>query len=235
MTQSSYLKCHADTLFAQNAEGDLTLVNDWQQASQAPLFYLARGRTGKIYRFHASVPIAVRQEILPLVAEEPTNPQQLPIFADRYTRLLSKAMDIGASRFGPAYCFTDEVRVDQGAEIVAITPENSHVLALHLSDWLPDVAYEQPMLAWVESGSALGVCSSVRLTHEAAAAGVEVTPAARQRGIGRAVVQAWAGAVQEAGKIAMYSTSSDNVASQNLAASLGLSYLGSDFHISASA
>jgi hypothetical protein len=46
------------------------------------------------------------------------------------------------------------------------------------------------------------------------------------------VVKAWAQAVQQLGKIALYSTSSDNEASKHLAASLGLPLLGTDFHLS---
>lgn len=73
---------------------------------------------------------------------------------------------------------------------------------------------------------------SISPTATAKAAGLEVVEAARQRGIGMELAKSWASRVMDEGKIAMYSTSSDNIASQGVAARLGLRFLGTDFHVS---
>ena len=73
---------------------------------------------------------------------------------------------------------------------------------------------------------------SISPTATAKAAGLEVVGAARRRGIGMELAKSWASRVMDEGKIAMYSTSSDNIASQGVAARLGLRFLGADFHVS---
>ena len=108
MTQSSYLKCHADSLFVQDANGDLTSVNNWQGGAEAPLFYLARGKSASICRFHESVPASLREQLLALVAEETGSPLQAPIHAQAYEQILGSYTSIKPPRHGPAYCFAKQ-------------------------------------------------------------------------------------------------------------------------------
>jgi hypothetical protein len=46
------------------------------------------------------------------------------------------------------------------------------------------------------------------------------------------VVAAWAEAVRRSGALPLYSTSSDNLASQSVATKLGATPFGVDFHVS---
>ena len=71
----------------------------------------------------------------------------------------------------------------------------------------------------------------MRITAAAHEAGVETLPALRRRGHAVNEVAAWADAVRRTGAAPLYSTSWDNVASQNVAAKLGLSLFGVDFHV----
>lgn len=236
MTQNPELVEHVHSLFLQNPAGDLTQVNDWRRERQAPLFYLGRPEKGDgepICLFHESIPALVREEILEKVKAEPQRSDLIPESADQLAIILSEVTEISEPWFGPAFCFNPMPLTGSSDEIILVTEQNANMLEAHLSDWLPDVSYEQPMFAWVEQGEAVGVCASVRTSSHAMAAGVDVCEHARRRGIGRQLVKAWGQAVQDLGKIAMYSTSFDNIASQNLAKSLGLKYLGTDFHISA--
>jgi predicted GNAT family acetyltransferase len=101
-----------------------------------------------------------------------------------------------------------------------------------LPEWIPDVPYQQPFVAVIVDGQAVAVCASVRITDAAHEAGVETLAAHRRKGYAVAVVSAWASAVEKMGALPLYSTSVENVASQSVAARLGLSQYGADFHIS---
>jgi predicted GNAT family acetyltransferase len=70
------------------------------------------------------------------------------------------------------------------------------------------------------------LCFCSRLTNSAAEAGLRTEADHRRRGYGAAVTAAWAYQVVATGMVAFYSTSSDNLASQAVAARLGLRPIG---------
>ena len=86
-------------------------------------------------------------------------------------------------------------------------------------------------MAMVENGHAVSVCASVRIAKAAHEAGVESLPAYRRKGHAVDAVAGWANEVRKTGAIPLYSTSWDNAASRGLAAKLGLSMFGVDFHV----
>jgi hypothetical protein len=130
---------------------------------------------------------------------------------------------------GPAYWFANDFTVAQ--EPVPITEHNSYLLEGGLQAWIPDVPYQQPLFSMIAAGQAAAICASVRISAAAHEAGVETLPAYRQKGCAVAVVSAWAGAVEKMGALPLYSTSLENIASQKVAARLGLSQYGADFHV----
>ena len=87
-------------------------------------------------------------------------------------------------------------------------------------------------MAVIVDGQAAAVCASVRITDAAHEAGVETLEGYRRKGYAVAVVSTWASAVEKMGVLPLYSTAVENVASQKVAARLGLSQYGADFHIS---
>ena len=74
----------------------------------------------------------------------------------------------------------------------------------------------------------MAVCCSSRVTGRAAEAGVNTLEGYRGRGYAPAAVAAWAAAVRASGRLPLYSTSWDNVASQGVARKLGLVLYGAD-------
>lgn len=222
---------HIEALFTHTDEGDLDRVNDWRGERGAPLFYLGRDFERRYVRFHKDVSPEARDQINRALSGETVLFSAPPEHSERYVEILQQNESVDV-RFGPAYWFADKVQLQDNPEIVQITAQNQSQLEPKMPDWLPDVDFEQPMMGWLESGEFIGVCGSVRTSDFAVAAGLEVIPSARCQGIGYQLTEAWAAQVQQLGKIALYSTSSDNSASQGVARRLGLALLGSDYQIS---
>ncbi len=208
-------------------------MNDWRGEREAPLFYLGRSKQHQYLKFRHDVTLKVRSELERLAKSETGDFRQLPLNHQEFLERLgpnSKSLQISQ---GPAFWF-DYPAANHDAQIVQLTAEHRPATQKLMSDWLDDIEHEQPMMGWLEDGKVLGICASVRKNDEAMAAGLEVAPSARRRGLGIRLTQAWAAKVQAMGKIAMYSTSEDNAASRGLAAKLNLPLLGSDFQISES-
>jgi RimJ/RimL family protein N-acetyltransferase len=74
-------------------------------------------------------------------------------------------------------------------------------------------------------------CYSSRVGRRADEAGVETPAEHRGRGYAPIAVAAWARRVQAQGKLALYSTSWENRASQRVAAKLGGRLYGEDWHV----
>jgi len=89
----------------------------------------------------------------------------------------------------------------------------------------------QPCVAIVADGRLASLCFSSRNTPIAAEAGVNTLEEFRGRGYAPAVVAAWGQAVRAEGRIPLYSTSWDNLASRSVARKLGLVLYGADFSI----
>jgi predicted GNAT family acetyltransferase len=85
-----------------------------------------------------------------------------------------------------------------------------------------------PCFAVVRDGAAVSVCFSARIGSLAAEAGVDTRPDHRGRGFAANVTAAWAAAIQVSGRIPLYSTSWDNLASQGVAHRLQLTLFGAD-------
>ena len=104
-------------------------------------------------------------------------------------------------------------------------------------DWLRE-GWEgyAPVAAVVADGRAVSVCFSSRLTSRVAEAGVETAEPFRGRGYATRAVAAWAHAVRAGsprdsaggGRLPLYSTSWENLASQAVARRLGLRLYGVD-------
>jgi RimJ/RimL family protein N-acetyltransferase len=125
------------------------------------------------------------------------------------------------------------------AILTRITRENSHVLrglgwdldASTLEISAQEFEARGPLMVAIVDGVAVSACFCARLTARAAEAGVETVEAYRGRGYAPAVVAAWAHAVRAIGRIPLYSTSWDNLASQAVARKLGLIQYGTDLSL----
>ena len=152
-----------------------------------------------------------------------------PVTVERFVHCLARRGAVLKTWTGPAFRFPDEL--PRAGPTVHVTQANAEVLRPYFEDWLGDVSDDVPMVAVLKNGIAVSLCSSVRLTAGADQAGVETHPDLRGHGYGATATVAWAMAVRELGRIPLYSTSWDNLASRALARSLSLVQFSADLHI----
>jgi len=222
------LKMHVQTLYVHDESSRLLCINDWNRGT-APRFYLGRTQQGNIWRFRSDLPEEFSLKLASLCQSEPATISDRPIYEAEYLRILSAHSPIKQIWFGPAYYFADSILTSP--EPIPIHINNSFFLRDELQDWIPDVPYQQPFVAIIVGGIAVALCASVRISSTAHEAGVETASFHRRKGHAVKVVSAWAGAVKALGAVPLYSTSIENLASQKVAARLGLIRYGLDFHI----
>jgi RimJ/RimL family protein N-acetyltransferase len=224
------MKLHIDALYTHDARGRLVSVNE-PGDKPAPRVFLGRTSAGHLLRMRADVPDALVDELAALVEAEPHHAPlaQRPHCGDAIEALLSSRAPIERVWTGPAYCI-DADALPKPRNTVRVTAEDTQLLRT-FPDWRDEVRLREPFMVAVEAGRAVALCCSVRITAAAHAAGVETLPDARRRGYAAQVVTAWAKEVASLGALPLYSTSSDNVASQGVARRLGMHRIGLDFHV----
>lgn len=230
MTPPELMRLHVEALFRHDARGRLLDVNQWD-GGLAPRFFLGRTNGGNLWRFRHDLDEATVAALTALCKQEPVlePPPPLPVLARSYASLL--ATPAGTRTYtGPACVLPTDLAAPQ-QPTVALSVSDRAQLVGELAAWRDDLVHRQPVLGALHDGHVVALCASVRITASAHEAGVETLAANRQRGHGIAVVAAWARAVQASGAVALYSTSTDNVASQRLAARLGATCFGVAYHI----
>jgi hypothetical protein len=131
---------------------------------------------------------------------------------------------------GPACRFPDDISASE-REVIPVTAANDDLVRPLFPILADDLPWRQPCLALLDDGHLASVCFSARNTPIAAEAGVDTCQGFRGRGYAPAVVAAWARAVRQEGRIPLYSTSWDNLASRSVARKLGLVLYGADLSI----
>lgn len=230
MTDSELMRRRVEAQFRHDERSRIVSINQ-RDGGVAPRFYLGRTSAGALCRFRDDLPDDLADELRQRCEDEPVANAfaQMPVHYDEYVRLLSTHAPVQRIWSGPAYWF--RANVTPTRQPVAIREENADLLRGGFEDWLPDIAHRQPFMAMIEDGQAVSVCASSRITDAAHEAGVETLPEHRRKGHAVNVVAGWASAVRQLGADPFYSTSWENVASQNVATRLGLSAFGVDFHI----
>lgn len=221
------MQARAAAMYAHDPQGRITAVNQWD-GGLVPRFHLFVTAAGALWRFRRDVPQSLADSIACYAASERLS-AQTPAHDARYRALLAAHAPIERLRCGPAFVFPEDFASD--AVATPIDESNAHLLKGGLEPWRPDVPHRRPFMASLEDGRAAAVCVSARIGAAAHEAGVETDPAYRRRGHAVRAVAAWGKAVQALGLAAYYSTTWDNLASQAVAARLGLVRIGTDYSI----
>ncbi len=227
------LEIRVDALFTHDPDGRIRRVNE-PGGDRAPRFFFGRTRAGVLWRFRHDVPVETARNLEQLAAEEPVRDdlRAEPRSMDAMLAALREDQEIRWVESGPAYRFPDELPVP--VNVTRITRSELHLLRRMVPD-LEEMAgafeAREPRVAVVEDGDAVSLCYSARLTSRAAEAGVETLDGYRGRGYAGAAVAGWAHAIRAMGRIPLYSTSWDNLASQAVARKLGLVQYATDLSV----
>ena len=230
-THLELMQYHVEADFTHDAHACLLRVND-AGAVPAPRFFLGRTAEGDLLRFRHDLGQDARRA-LEAAVESHTRPGRsfdAPIDPAPYQEILARLAPVESTWTGPAFRFPIELPVPAG--VARISEATAHVLHPFFEEWLSDVRLCQPMFALTVDGQAASLCCSVRQTSMAHEAGIETAAPFRGRGYAARVAVAWARAVNDAGRVALYSTSWTNEASRGIARTLALTLFGSDLHIS---
>jgi RimJ/RimL family protein N-acetyltransferase len=131
---------------------------------------------------------------------------------------------------GPAYVLGEDLPLDDRAREITAAEASQWT---EIYPWL-EIEFEAvaPVAIAFEAGQPAAICHSPRgVTALAAEAGVETIERFRGRGLATAAVACWARAIQRRGRLALYSTSWDNKASQEVARRLSARMYGEDWHV----
>lgn len=232
MTDLQFLALQIDTLFLVDRAGRLQSLNE-PGAPPAPRFFLGRTSRGCLWRARADLPADLLRRLTPLCRAAPR--RSLPTRQSAQDQAIRAALAAHAPMTdeyrGPAYWLPQVTHVPP--DVLLLSAE--HAQLVHdtfpwLVSWLADPA-NGPVAAVVEHGRAVSVCFCSRLTRQAAEAGVHTLEACRGNGYATAAVAGWAAAMQQSQRIALYSTSWENQASQGVAKKLGAVRYGEDWSI----
>ncbi len=233
MSDLQLLELHVHALFTHDRNGRIREINE-PRGDPAPRFFLARGRTGNLWRLRHDLPEETARRIDELAAAEPVGDDlsREPRNVHAFLALLAEVGEMPLVDSGPAYRFPDELPASHG--VTRLMPSHLHLLRSMISDperTVREWAEREPWVGVIEDGIVVSVAYSARLTDPAAEAGVETLAAYRGRGHATAVVAEWARAVRATGRVPLYSTSWDNLASQAVARKLGLVHYGTDLSL----
>lgn len=226
----SLIELQLEVLLARDDSGRLTATRD-PAPRPAPRLFLGRSAQGNVWAVRADVAAGLRAELEDLCRAEPKlaapGPELLPACRARVHELLAP---VESEHRGPAYLLPDALPRDARAREVSI---DSRAEWLEAFPWLAhELLAVSPVAIAFEAGQPAAVCHSPRgCTPFAVEAGVETLQPFRGRGLATAAVACWARAVQRSGRLALYSTSWENAASQALARRLGARIYGEDWHL----
>jgi RimJ/RimL family protein N-acetyltransferase len=230
------MQIHLSALYRHDDRHRLVAVNEPGKPRPddplPPRLFLGRTRAGNVWRFRHDLPESLIVELEAMLSTEPVTadlsrpPRCLPAVQ----ATLSRAAPLTGTWSGPAWRFPDEISASEH-EVISVTTENDDLVRPVFPVLADDLPWRQPCLAIVADGRLASLCYSARNTPIAAEAGVDTLEEFRGRGFAPAVVAAWARAVRNEGRIPLYSTSWDNLASRSVARKRGLILYGADLSI----
>ena len=230
LSDLALMELHTAALFQHDEVGRIVTTNE-PDPVPAPRLFLGRTSSGNLWRFRDDLPPDLVDHLHATLAAEPvaTDLRQPPTCVAALQEALGAHAPVSSTWQGPAWYFPDAL--SSPPDVVAIRSPERELAGEHYPFLASQLEHLQPCFAVIRGGTAVSVCFSSRNTSDAAEAGVDTVEAFRGRGYATAVTAAWAHAVRESGRIPLYSTDWDNLASQRVAHHLGLILYGADFSI----
>lgn len=191
-----------------------------------PQVILAMSATDQLTLLGADVPDGAARQIRQLIEQTP--PQRRPEALESCARLLG-----GEVSSGPSYLIPPTVTFPAAGEI--IRSDGADIDRLHDAnpgnwepkEWLDLLAGKLgPWAMAVHEGRVVSICHTPAHSDRAVEAGTWTDPQFRGQGHAAATTAAWLPLITASGRIAFYSTASQNASSQRVAARLGLRPIG---------
>jgi RimJ/RimL family protein N-acetyltransferase len=226
------LELQVATLFLLDSKRRLLAINE-PGTPPAPRFFLGRTVHGHRWRIRYDMPASTAHRLDQLCHAEPRRAPHAdpPEQAAAIRAVLAEDAPIVSEDRGPAYWLPAVSHVPP--QVVLLSEAHAALVQTTfpwLVAWLADAA-NGPVAAVIAQGSAVSVCFCSRITPHAAEAGIETLASFRGNGAATAAAAGWAAAVQHSQRIALYSTSWQNHASQAVAKKLGAVPYAEDWSI----
>lgn len=228
MDDLELMRIQIETLFVHDDRGRMLRTND-PDRRPAPRLFLGRTRCGHVARFGEAVPDLLARRLAAIVEREPLTGDLRAALAG--TAALRAALESDAhverEEGGPAYSFPDILV--RPLDAIPVSADENAGAVRDTFPWVVLPAW-QPCFAIVRDGVAVSVCFTSRNGARAVEAGANTLSDFRGRGFASAATAAWGAAVRATGRIPLYSTAWNNLASQGVARRLGLIVYGADAH-----
>lgn len=217
------MELHVNVLFKQNTENRITIVNE-PPYEVAPRIFIGATNMGNIVRYSNMLDANLVGKLNQVISTSSD------INLGEIINVLSSDHPLHHLSIGPAYVFPN-INERKHTQVIQVTQENKELLKPYFPYTFEDFEYKQPCFVIIENNIPVSNCCSARKTSKADEASVFTHEDYRGRGYGIDVVNAWAVEVQKQGRIALYSTSWDNFASQTVARKLKLIQYGTDIYM----
>ncbi|OZB96957.1 GNAT family N-acetyltransferase [Paenibacillus sp. XY044] len=218
------MEYHVKVLFKHDNENRMTVVNE-PPYDLAPRIFIGGTKQGYVVRYSNTLKASVVEKLEKFKGTNPGD-HLVDVMKD-----LGIDLPINNLSIGPAYVFPDVIS-RSCPNAIQVTHENKDLLKDHFRFTFEDFEYKQPCFVIIEEGIPVSICCSARQTSIADEASIFTHENYRGRGYSVEVSNAWAAEVQKRGRIALYSTSWNNFASQSVAKKLKLIQYGTDIHMS---
>lgn len=229
------------TRFTLDGQGRIVAESP-PDGSAGPLMYLA-GAEPNLVAFGHEVPPEIVERVKALVAgEAPLRLQEdEPVQMESYLRLLAPLGPVKAAA-GLSFLLPHHTLFAGSCDLVSWgAPEGAAVEARLARDGMTPALAEMgfgevadlwpPWCAAMADGEIASLAFCSRLTPAGAELGLVTLPALRGRGLAAAATAGWSALPALAGRTLFYSTARSNLASQRVAAKLGLAFIGPTWEI----
>lgn len=187
---------------------------------------MMRTRGNVVCRFRADLPDDLVDHLQHLGTRERTPPGMLPALYSQYLDALTAHARV--DRAGPVYMCSQGL-APRGS-IVPITEENAELLRSGFEHWLADIPRRQPFMALVKPSGGFDLCQRSHFSSCSSRRGGNtswLSPERLRRKRGSGLGDGCAGTRRRS----LLQHVLENHASQRVAARLGLSLVGVDFHV----
>lgn len=218
---AALIRLHVEALYRLDADRRLVESNE-ARPERAPRVFIGRTEAGVVFHPRQDLDPDLIAEVARLVRELPPYPERrgdVEVYAAIEAAVAHDA-PIAFRWHGLAYDFAQPPQPPH-PEVVEIAEDRSALVG-QFEDFKTKLDEMPPFYGIVRDGAVVSGCYSARLTDDAAEAGVDTNPEFRGQGFAAAVTNAWRVAIEASGRVALYSTSYDNVSSQAVSRRLGL-------------